>query len=294
MTEPLSDAGALIATPFGQPGSGRQRYGAAMALFVQGRLSAEALEVYRICAARDAEDPGPLLAARGLSADAPPAASAPPEAAFRDLVAEADLYLSTLPGPGVAEVRSGIATARGRPVSLGAGTPHPVIDAHLSTALAVLAGDRPALAAAIARAAPLLDWRPYDSYPPEQIGAQFAKGHAFASLIGEGSPLDARDYDLGLFLIAPHVLYRDHHHKAPELYAPLTGPHGWRFGPGRPLIVKAAHVPVWNDPLQPHLTKVGAVPFLALFGWTRDVTVPAEVIPADDWPALEALRLGDA
>ncbi len=37
---------------------------------------------------------------------------------------------------------------------------------------------------------------------------------------------------MGLFVIAPHVLYRDHAHAAPELYLPLTGPHGWRFAPG--------------------------------------------------------------
>jgi hypothetical protein len=88
------------------------------------------------------------------------------------------------------------------------------------------------------------------------------------------------------------VLYRDHCHKAPELYVPLTGPHGWRFGPGMPLIVKPAHHPVWNDPYAPHLTKVGAVPLLCLFGWTRDVAEVARVIPAPDWAELEALRLG--
>ena len=34
------------------------------------------------------------------------------------------------------------------------------------------------------------------------------------------------------------------------------------------------------------------MPFLAIFGWTRDVRSPAVVIPASDWPELEALRLG--
>ena len=80
-------------------------------------------------------------------------------------------------------------------------------------------------------------------------------------------------------------------HKAPELYAPLTGPHGWRFGPGLPLDIKAAHVPVWNAPQRPHLTKVGPVPFLCIFCWTRDVNDTAVVLPADDWAVLEALRI---
>jgi len=88
------------------------------------------------------------------------------------------------------------------------------------------------------------------------------------------------------------MLYRDHHHAAPKLYAPLTGPHGWRFAPNRPLIVKQAHQPVWNDPHQPHLTKVGSIPFLAFFAWTRDIESRAQVLQATDWPELEALHLG--
>jgi hypothetical protein len=173
----------------------------------------------------------------------------------------------------------------------GEGRTNPVVDAHLGAALTQVAQSHPTLAARIALAAGDLDWITYDAYPRDEIGEAFATGHAFASLVGGGSPLQAVDFDLGLFLIAPHVLYRDHCHRAPELYAPLTGPHGWRFGPGQQLVVKPAHCLVWNEPLRPHLTKVGPVPFLAIFGWTRDVNDPARVLAADDWPELEALRL---
>ena len=213
------------------------------------------------------------------------------DAAIPALIDEADRYLSTLPGPGVAEVRAGIAAARGGAVTL-APAPNAVVTAHLATALDQLVQTHPALAAAIAGAASHLKWLSYDEYPPDQIGEAFRTGHAYASIIGEDAAVPASDFDLGLFLIAPHVLYRDHCHKAPELYVPLTGPHGWRFGPGMPLIVKPAHHPVWNDPYAPHLTKVGAVPLLCLFGWTRDVAEVARVIPAPDWAELEALRLG--
>jgi hypothetical protein len=213
-------------------------------------------------------------------------------AALRALVDEADRYLATLPGPGVADVRAGVAEWREGPVTpAGATTANPVVSAHLPAALALLGRDRPALALAIAEAAPALDWVSYDRYPPAAIGAAFAAGHAYARIIGEGAAIPARDFDLGLFLIAPHVLYRDHHHPAPELYAPLTGSHGWRFSPGAKLIMKGAHEPVWNLPDQPHATKVGPVPFLCLYGWTQNVDLPAHVIPADDWPGLEDLRL---
>jgi hypothetical protein len=280
-----------LAIPLGQPGSGRLRYSAAMAQYRMGRLTAEALEVFRICSPRDGEDPAGLLAARGLLGDLPALTPIPPDAAIHALIDEADRYLSTLPGPGVAEVRAGIAAARGGAVTL-APAPNAVVTAHLATALDQLVLTHPALAAAIAASASHLKWITYDGYPPEQIGEAFCTGHAYASIIGEDSAVPALDFDLGLFLIAPHVLYRDHCHKAPELYAPLTGPHGWRFGPDMPLVVKPAHDPVWNTPYAPHLTKVGAVPFLCLFGWTRDVTEVARVIPAPDWAELEALRLG--
>lgn len=282
-----------LAIPVGQPGSGRLRYSAAMAQYQMGRLSAEALEVFRICAPRDGEDPAGLLAARGLLGDLPALTPVSPDAVIHALIDEADRYLSTLPGPGVAEVRAGIAAARGGEITVRAGS-NDVVHAHLADALAWVALTHPALATAIAGAASHLKWITYDGYPPDQIGEAFRTGHAYASIIGEDSAVPASDFDLGLFLIAPHVLYRDHCHKAPELYAPLTGPHGWRFGPNMPLILKPAHDPVWNAPYAPHLTKVGPVPFLCLFGWTRDVAEVARVIPAPDWAELEALRLDEA
>lgn len=277
-----------LTLPLGTARSGRARYAAAMTLYQTGQISAEALEVYRICSLLDGQDPAPLLAA----ADLPAAriATLTAEGALRGLVTAFDTYLATMPGPGVAEVRQGLNRWQSGPVTPHQGAANRVLATHLPAALTALRRSHPDLAAAIAGAAPHLNWITYDLYGPE-IGADFANGHAFALLIGADATIPAHDYDLGLFLIAPHILYRDHHHPAPELYAPLTGPHGWRFGPNRPLIVKPAHQPIWNDPNRPHLTKVGPTPFLALFGWTRDVQGPATVLQATDWPELEALRL---
>lgn len=215
------------------------------------------------------------------------------ETAVRALIAEIAVYLGGLPGPGVAEVIAGMNRWAAGPVTLAArsATANPVLQAHLPNALAALGKSHPTLAQAIARAAPWLKWITYDLYG-DTIGEQFARGHAYATLIGEGASVPAHDFDLGLFLIAPHVLYRDHCHRAPELYAPLTGPHGWRFAPDLPLQIKPAHEPVWNEPYRPHLTKVGPLPFLALFGWPRDVREAARVLQAQDWAELEALRLG--
>ena len=62
---------AYLATPVGVPGSGRVRYAAAMHFYNRGQLSAEALEVYRILALIDAEDPAPLLARQAGASEAP-------------------------------------------------------------------------------------------------------------------------------------------------------------------------------------------------------------------------------
>lgn len=281
MPEPL----ALLYAPLGQPGSGRVRYGAAMALWRDGLINAEVLEVYRVASAHDARDP--LQTLRDLGLPLPPVSAKEPP--LQALYLAARDYLLTLDHPGAPDVRASLPANPGPEHGMPARS-NLVVDRWLAPALAAVSG-QDALAQAIAGAAGQLHWITYDGYPRDQIGEGFATGHAYASILGGAAPFAARDVDLGLFLIAPQVLYRDHRHAAPELYAPLTGPHGWRFGPDRPLLQKPAHAPVWNPAHQPHLTKVGAVPFLCLFVWTRDVAEVAQVIPATDWPELEALTL---
>ncbi len=283
----MTDPRRFLLTPPGQPGSGRVRYGAAMELWRQGQISAEVLEVYRIASAHDGRDPLASLHDAGLPLPDLPLTGTPMQA----LYAAARDYLLALDHPGAAEVRAGLPEDPGpeRLMFRQAMPAHgnPVSDRWLPPALASLGADRPCLAAAIAAAADGLEWVTYDAYPRDKIGECFARGHAFASILGGDAPFAAPDFEVGLFLIAPGVLYRDRYHPAPELYAPLTGPHGWRFGTGRPLTLKPAHQPVWNPPHQPHLTKVGDQPFLCLFVWTRDVNEPAHVIDADDWALLQ-------
>jgi hypothetical protein len=191
------------------------------------------------------------------------------------LLQEIDIYLSGFDLAGVQDVRRGLAR-------WGNGKHHAMTPrflppcAMLPEALSAMA-HRP-LADAITAVLPHLHWITYDAYPRTDIGEAFADGHAFASLVGEGAFRTADDYDLGLFVIAPNTLYRDHHHAAPELYAPLTGPHGWRFLPDKDFHSKPADEPVWNEPWAPHATLTGDVPFLCIFAWTRDVNIPAKVI----------------
>ncbi|MGE0005317.1 MAG: dimethylsulfonioproprionate lyase family protein [Parvibaculaceae bacterium] len=210
----------------------------------------------------------------------------PDAAALARLIAEIGLYLSRFGGPGVADVREGISRFGHGPMQAG-WKPAPPVCGHLDAALGCISG-ADSLRLAIADARPALRWTTYTAYPPEAIGRRFPVAHAFASLMGGEGILPADDFELGLFLIEPKTLYRDHRHRAPELYVPLTGPHEWRFGAHESWTEYEAHTPIWNESMRVHATLVRDVPFLALFGWTRDVTADAEVVPATDWAEIEA------
>ena len=59
----------LVNTPLGEAWSGRTRYAAAMYFYKRGELPAEVLEVYRLCARLDNEDPLAIVRDRGVGKD---------------------------------------------------------------------------------------------------------------------------------------------------------------------------------------------------------------------------------
>lgn len=72
MTDPedeVAEQWALVNTPLGEPWSGRARYAAAMFFYKRGDMDAGTLEVYRLCARLDAEDPLPIIRDRGVGRD---------------------------------------------------------------------------------------------------------------------------------------------------------------------------------------------------------------------------------
>lgn len=215
----------------------------------------------------------------------------PGHAAVTDLVARIDAHLATITAEreGIDEVRVALARFRSRIAARDL----PRLDAqpacgHLEAAMSLARQQAPAtLVAAISAALPYLDWVSYGAYPAAEIGPRFPTSHAFASLAAVYDPDYALDFDLGLFLIAPHTLYRDHRHKAAELYLPLSGPSWWRFGTADSWQPRESGEPVWNAPFAPHATRVEEAPFLCLYSWSRDVAFPAQVIPAGDWQEIE-------
>jgi len=63
------DLWAQVRTPVGQAWSGRARYAAAMEFYQRGEMSAETLEIYRICCRLDNENPLDVLRRWKVGAD---------------------------------------------------------------------------------------------------------------------------------------------------------------------------------------------------------------------------------
>lgn len=55
---------SLVNSPLGERWSGRARYAAAMFFYKHGAMSAEALEVYRLCSRLDDQDPLSIIRQR--------------------------------------------------------------------------------------------------------------------------------------------------------------------------------------------------------------------------------------
>lgn len=209
-------------------------------------------------------------------------------AGTRELIRAVGVHLERLEGAGMDQVRRKIREIEFEPNPQRPRPPAVPGCGWLteSLELAVAQGKAP-MAEAIEHAMPELAWRAYDAYPPELVGPRFANAHAFVDLVGPEAPFMAADFELGLFLIAPWTFYRDHRHKAPELYAALTGPTRWRFNGGVWLTRQAGEI-VWNETMYIHATLVEARPFLCIYAWTQDVSLPAEIVPAPDWHEIES------
>ena len=140
------------------------------------------------------------------------------------------------------------------------------LDAELSDALKVLA--------------PALHWEQSASYTDALLGAGFSDNYAWAELIGPKGFFAGNDYLIGVLLLGPHRHYLDHHHPAPELYWPLTEPSDWRKGDDQPFVTRKQGDVIWHPSLVTHATITHEKPLLAVYVWTRNVSVGARLCAA--------------
>lgn len=135
-----------------------------------------------------------------------------------------------------------------------------------------------------------LVWREDNAqfYPPgTDLGEGYTKCNLHTLLIGANAcGFHHPDFSLGIFMLGPRTLYRDHNHDAPELYLNLSERSGWRFGT-RDWQDYSAGSLIWNKAGDPHATRVYDQPFISIFVWLENVNSPCNVIHFDDWIEVE-------
>jgi hypothetical protein len=125
-------------------------------------------------------------------------------------------------------------------------------------------------------------------YPPgADLGEGYTKCNLHTLLIGpDACGHHHPDFNLGIFMLGPRTLYRDHNHDAPELYLNLSEKSGWRFGTRDWQDYPAGSL-IWNAAGEPHATRVYDQPFISVFVWLENVHSPCNVIHFDDWAEVE-------
>ena len=135
-----------------------------------------------------------------------------------------------------------------------------------------------------------LVWREDNAqfYPPgADLGEGYKRCNLHSLLIGpDACGHHHPDFSLGIFMLGPRTLYRDHNHDAPELYINLSDKSGWRFGASGWQDFVAGSL-IWNAAGEPHATRVYDEPFISVFVWLENVNSPCNVIHCDDWPKIE-------
>lgn len=125
-------------------------------------------------------------------------------------------------------------------------------------------------------------------YPPgSDLGEGYVRCNLHTLLIGPGAcGFHHDDFTLGLFMLGPRTLYRDHRHEAPETYINLSPRSGWRLAGGDWQDQPAGSI-IFNPPYQVHATRVYAEPFLSVFSWLENIGSQCTVVPSDDWAEVE-------
>lgn len=119
---------------------------------------------------------------------------------------------------------------------------------------------------------PLLDrlvW--YRIFEDERIDASLADGLNAAQIVGRRGILSCEGPFMGLFLLAPRIVYPLHQHSALEIYHVLSGEVSIRHGRTRPAqrIVAGRHS--ITPPHQVHELSTDDTPCLIAYVWTGEI-----------------------
>lgn len=155
----------------------------------------------------------------------------------------------------------------------------------------ITAPDLSDIARCLRRARHDLIWREDNGqfYPPDaDLGDGYRNCNLHALLVGPNAcGFEMEDFCLGLFMLGPRTLYRDHAHEAPELYVNLSPRSGWRLSSGSWQDYQAGSM-IWNARGEPHATRAYGRPFLSVFVWLENINSLCRIVPCSDWAEIEA------
>jgi|TARA_B110000438_G_scaffold81475_1_gene81331 hypothetical protein len=146
------------------------------------------------------------------------------------------------------------------------------------------------IATCLAAAKNDLVWREDNSqyYSPDaNLGEGYSECNLHTLLIGpDACGFHNSDFILGVFLLGPRTLYRDHNHAAPELYLNLAKKSGWRLNFGDWQDYPAGSL-IWNNADEIHATKTYDQPFISVFVWLEKINSKCNVVFSKDWAEIE-------
>lgn len=123
--------------------------------------------------------------------------------------------------------------------------------------------------------------------PQSDVGDGYRNCNLHSMLVGpDACGFHTKDFSLGLFMLGPRTLYRDHAHHAPELYVNLSPRSGWRLSTEVWEDYDAGSV-IWNAPDSPHAIRSYNDPFLSIFVWLENIDSMCRVVPFPDWTEIE-------
>ncbi|HTN98565.1 MAG TPA: dimethylsulfonioproprionate lyase family protein [Nordella sp.] len=185
---------------------------------------------------------------------------------------------TSLKGEGAADVKARLAVQDLSPTAAAEPGPRRLAATrYFAECVATSMFLAPEVAAALAEIEEFLHWQQNPNYSDAVMGEGYMDNYAYAEIIGPNGFFPGEDFLLGLLLLGPHRLYRDHHHPAPELYWLLTGPSDWRKEQSE-FRSRAAGETIWHPPRMSHATRTRESPLLAVYAWTRDTGAPARLV----------------
>ena len=135
-----------------------------------------------------------------------------------------------------------------------------------------------------------LEWREDSDqfYPADSdVGEGYRQCNLHSVLIGpDGCGYRHPNFSMGIFMLGPRTLYRDHNHPAPELYLNLSEKSGWRLGANEWRDYKAGSV-IWIPSGANHATRVYDQPFISIWCWLEKVNSICKLVHFDDWAEIE-------